>query len=112
FTRTALGPVIGRLQLSVRRGEALADAMAREAQAFDPLFLSMIRVAEARGGIPETLRRMAQHYETRDRLIKQARSAMIYPAIVLTLATAVGALVTLFVIPALLGLLEGPAKGA
>jgi type IV pilus assembly protein PilC len=106
FARTALGPVIGRLQLATRRGEALADAMAGEAQAFDPLFLSMIRVAEARGGIPETLRRMARHYETRDRLIRQARSAMIYPVIVLVLATAVVALLTMFVLPALTGLLD------
>ena len=27
FARTALGPVIGRLQLGVRRGDALADAV-------------------------------------------------------------------------------------
>ncbi|HEX8202688.1 MAG TPA: type II secretion system F family protein [Isosphaeraceae bacterium] len=106
FARTALGPVLGRLQLAVRRGEALADAMAAEAQAFDPLFLSMMRVAEARGGIPETLRRMARHYETRARLIRQARSAMIYPVIVLSLAAAVVALLTLFVLPGLISMLE------
>ena len=39
----------------IRRGASLEEAMAREPQAFDPMFLSMIRVAEARGGVPETL---------------------------------------------------------
>ena len=78
----------------VRQGDALSDAMAREPEAFDNLFLSMVRVAEARGGIPETMRRLADHYDARVRLIRQARSAMIYPIIVLIVAAGVVALMT------------------
>jgi len=99
FSRSALGPVIGRIQLAVRRGEALAEAMGREPKAFDPLMLSMMRVAEARGGVPETLRRMSDHYEARVRLLRQARSAMIYPAAVLLVAAVVVALLTVFILP-------------
>src|SRR4051812_27252772 len=47
FARTALGPILGRVVLGVRQGDALSDAMGREPEAFDRLFLSMIRVAEA-----------------------------------------------------------------
>ncbi len=99
FARTALGPVIGRIQVAVRRGDALAEAMSREPKAFDALFLSMIRVAEARGGVPETLRRMSRHYEARQRLIRQARSGMIYPIAVLLVAALVVALLTIFLLP-------------
>ena len=52
FARTALGPVLGRIQLAVRRGDALSEAMSREQQVFDSLFLSMVRVAEARAAFP------------------------------------------------------------
>src|SRR5437868_11871779 len=45
FTGTALGPVIGRIQMAIRRGSTLEEAMAREPQTFGPMFLSMIRVA-------------------------------------------------------------------
>ena len=69
--------------------------MGREPQVFSTMFLSMIRVAEARGGVPETLRMMGNHYEARQRLIRQARSAMIYPAIVLIMAGGVVALITI-----------------
>ena len=106
FSRTALGPVCGRLAASVKRGDAMTLAMGREPQAFDTFFLSMIRVAEERGGIPETLRKMAHHYEARVRLIRQARSAMIYPVIVLVFAGLVTALLTLFVIPKLAAMLK------
>src|SRR4051812_16318938 len=88
FAGTALGPVIGRLEASVRGGDSLVTAMAREPQAFDSLCLAMMKVAEARGGEPETLRGLARHYEARQRMIRQARSAMIYPTIVLTIASA------------------------
>lgn len=106
FAKTALGPVIGRLAMGVRRGDSLGDAMKREPQAFDKLCLSMVAVAEARGGLPETLRKLGEHYEARQRLIRQARGALIYPAIVILLVIAVGGLLTIFVLPKLVGIME------
>ena len=99
FTGTALGPILARIQVAIRRGSTLQEAMASEPQAFGPMFLNMIKVAEAHGGVPETLRMLAHHFEARQRLIRQARSAMIYPVIVLTVASAVVALITIFLIP-------------
>ena len=99
FSGTALGPILGRIQLAIRRGSTLEEAMAREPQAFGPMFLSMIKVAEARGGVPETLKMLAQHYEARQRLLRQARSAMIYPVIVITVASVVVALISIFLLP-------------
>lgn len=99
FRGTALGPVLGRMQQSIRSGSTLEGAMARESQVFGPMYLSMIKVAEARGGVPETLKMLAHHYEARQRLIRQARSAMIYPTIVLIIAGAVVALISIFLLP-------------
>ena len=111
FKQTALGPVLGRLGAAIRQGEALSEAMAREPAAFNHLTLSMIRVAEARGGMPEVLRLLADHYENRVRLLRRARSAMIYPAIVLTIAMAVGYLITVFVLPPLVEILVDMSRG-
>ena len=99
FGRTALGPVIGRMQLAIKRGATLEDAMSAETATFGPMYLSMIRVAEARGGVPETLKRLSQSLEARQRLIRQARSALIYPSIVLFVAAAVAMLISIFVLP-------------
>ncbi len=111
FARTALGPVIGRMEAAVRGGESLSSAMAREPQAFDKLCLSMMRVAEARGGEPETLKGLSRHYEARQRMIRQARSAMIYPSIVLLVAAVVVMLVTIFVIPKMVEFIKDGLKG-
>jgi type II secretory pathway component PulF len=113
YARTALGPVIGRIILSVRRGDSMTAAVQREPKAFDTLFVSMIQVAEARGGMPETLRMLSKHYEARQRLIRQARSAMIYPIAVLLVASGVVAMLTLWLLPKFIDMLrELPGQGA
>jgi len=99
FSTTALGPVIGRLYAGVRRGDPVTELVAREPQAFDALFVSMVRVAEARGGLPETLRNLGRHYEKRQSLIRQARSAMIYPIAVLLVASLVVGGLTIWILP-------------
>jgi type IV pilus assembly protein PilC len=106
FSGTALGPTIGRIQLAIKGGASLEDAMAREPETFNPMYLSMIRVAEARGGVPETLKMLASSLEARQRLIRQARSAMIYPVIVLVVAGGVVALLTIYVLPIFLATLK------
>src|ERR1017187_1439607 len=106
FSGTALGPILRRVQVAIQRGSTLEEAFAKEPQAFGPMFLNMIKVAEAGGGVPETLRMLAHHYESRQRLIRQARSAMIYPVIVLAVASTVVALITIFLLPKFASLLK------
>jgi type II secretory pathway component PulF len=112
FAGTALAPVIGRIRQGIRTGTTLEEAMSREPQVFSPMFLSMIRVAEARGGVPETLRMMGNHYESRQRLIRQARSAMIYPAMVLIMAGGVIALITIWLLPMFASMLQDISRKA
>jgi type IV pilus assembly protein PilC len=112
FSGTALGPVIGRLQLAIKRGSTLEEAMAKEPQAFSPMYLSMIRVAEARGGVPETMKMLAGNLERRQSLVRQARSAMIYPTIVLMLAGTVGILISIFLLPMFAGILRELGKNS
>jgi type IV pilus assembly protein PilC len=106
YDRTALGPVIGRLQLAVRRGEALTDAMSREPAAFDSFFLSMMRVAEVRGAVPEMLRMLSIQINARARLTSQAKSALIYPAFVVFLSICVATLLTILILPSLVSVMQ------
>jgi type II secretory pathway component PulF len=106
YDRTALGPVIGRLQLGVRRGEALTDAMRRDPRVFDPFFLSMMRVAEVRGAVPEMLRMLSIQIDNRQRLLRQAKSALLYPAFVIFLSICVAALLTILILPTLVSVMR------
>ena len=106
-----MGPVVDRFIETVKQGQPLSDAAARETQAFDPLFVSMLRVAEARGGVPETLKSLATLYEARKRTARQVRSALIYPSVVILLALAAASLLVFFVLPPLVAMLEDLVRG-
>jgi type II secretory pathway component PulF len=104
---TSLGPVIGRLQLAVRRGESMTDAMSREPAAFERYFLSMMRVGEVRGSVPEALRSLSVEYASRQRMVRQTKSALIYPAFVILVSVTVCALLTILVLPPLVDIMRG-----
>jgi type II secretory pathway component PulF len=112
FARTALGPALSRIKMKIRAGSTLEEAMRADERIFGPLFLSMIKVAEARGGLPETLKMLARHFEARQNLIRQARSAMIYPIAVLVIASAVVALITIVLLPMFASLLADISRKA
>jgi type II secretory pathway component PulF len=106
YDHTALGPVIGRLQLAVRRGETMTDAMSRETRVFDSFFLSMMRVAEIRGAVPEMLRMLSFHLDARQRLIRQTKSALIYPAFVVFLSIVVAVSLSILILPMLVSVMQ------
>lgn len=112
FERTALGPVVERVRRRIKGGATLEDATAPERDTFGPVFQSMITVAEARGGVPETLRSLGASFEARQRLIRQARSAMIYPIIVLVLASTIACLMAIYILPMFASLLSDISKKA
>ncbi len=111
FRATALGPVIARLQTSIRRGDSVSEAMNREPRTFDRMMRSMMQVAEARGGMPEVLKQLSRNYENRVRLFRKARSAMIYPVSVILIAAGVGWLLTVFVLPQFVEILQDMTRG-
>ena len=112
FQATGLGPVLERIRLRIKAGSTLEEATAPEKATFGPAFQSMIAVAEARGGVPETLRILSQGFEARQRLIRQARSAMIYPLIVLFLASTIACLIAVFLLPMFASLLSDISKNS
>ena len=65
------------------RGENFSDACAHHPKTFEPLFVNMIRAAEASGAMVDVLRRLGDHYERYDNMRSKIKSAMSYPVVVL-----------------------------
>jgi len=112
YARTALGPVLGRVRARIRQGDTLTEALSRETRTFDSMMISLIKVAEARGGVPETLKRLSSHYAARQNLIRQARSAMIYPIAVLILGAFVGTIFCIWLLPMFASMMKEVAGNA
>jgi type IV pilus assembly protein PilC len=80
-------------------GEAFSVAIAHHPNIFSQLYVDMIRAAEYSGNLDRVLLQISTYLQRQDTAIKKLRSAMIYPAVILTLAVAVCGVLIIFVLP-------------
>ena len=80
-------------------GESFSTAIQHHPSVFNQLYVDMIRAAEYSGTLDHVLAQVATYLQRQDTAIKKLRSAMIYPAVILTLALAVCTVLIAFVLP-------------
>src|ERR1019366_5208586 len=83
----------------LERGGLLSAAIARHPQVFPPVLADLLRASEMTGHIDEVLIRSADHFEREMETRTKIRGALMYPAIVLCMALAVGTGLVVFVLP-------------
>src|SRR5262245_42721785 len=106
-TNNAFKEVLEQIRGDVESGSTLSDAMARHPKVFDNLFSSLIAAGEAGGILDTILQRLAIFIEKLVKLKSALRSAMIYPAIILSVAVGAVAIILIKVIPVFRTLFEG-----
>jgi type IV pilus assembly protein PilC len=94
------------LRQDVEAGSSVSQAMESQPGVFDPLYRSMVQAGEGSGRLEEALDRVATQLERLDALRRQVRSALMYPAVVFTLAALVMVCVVAFIVPVFVGIFE------
>jgi type IV pilus assembly protein PilC len=82
----------------VEAGATLNEALAKAPSVFDNLFVHMVNAGEAGGILDTILARLATYIEKSDSLKRKVKSALTYPAVVLTVAAGV----TIFMLTAII----------
>ena len=90
---------VAGLRGDVEAGSSLEQAMERHPRVFDRLFRAMVRSGEQSGRLEEALDRIAFQVEKADKLRRQVKSALMYPALVFVVAMIVLIAVVVLVIP-------------
>jgi len=83
----------------VESGATVADALARHPRAFSSLYVNMVAAGEAGGMLDTILMRLAVFMEKNGALVRKVKGAMIYPAVIMAVATVAIAALLMFVIP-------------
>jgi type IV pilus assembly protein PilC len=83
----------------VESGHTVADALAKHPKAFSELYVNMVAAGEAGGILDTILMRLATFMEKNDALIRKVKGAMIYPAVIMSVAVIAIAVLLIFVIP-------------
>jgi type IV pilus assembly protein PilC len=98
--------VLKDVKRDVEGGATFSDAIKKHPRVFDYLFLHMVAAGEAGGILDVILNRLATYIEKIAKLKKKVKGAMTYPAIVVTIAVSVIAVILIYVIPVFTGLFK------
>lgn len=98
--------VIGYVADDIEGGSTLSEAMGRYSKTFDRLLTSMVAAGETGGVMDLILARVADFMEKAQKLKSRVKSAMVYPAVVLTAAFTIILLLMKYVIPQFKTVLE------
>ncbi len=95
----ALKDVTKQVVYDVESGHTLADALRKHPKAFTELYVNMVAAGEAGGILDTILLRLAVFMEKNDALVRKVKGAMIYPAVIFTVAGLAIVILLIFVIP-------------
>src|SRR5438132_612412 len=97
-------PLFKRVILAIlddlERGQKLSDALARHPQVFPALYIDLVRVAEITGNLEATLKQLSVYLRRDLNTLRRVRTAMIYPTVILVVATGVVLVLVFFALPA------------
>ncbi len=91
----------------VESGSTLSEAMGKQPKCFDNLYVNMVKAGEAGGALEVILQRLAEFKERAQSLKAKIKGAMIYPAAVVTVATAIVGFIMYYIIPKFKKIFEG-----
>jgi type IV pilus assembly protein PilC len=95
----ALKDVTKAVVYDVESGQTLADALRKHPKAFSDLYVNMVAAGEAGGILDTILLRLATFMEKNDALVRRVKGAMIYPAVIFSVAGIAVVVLLIFVIP-------------
>jgi len=96
-----LKTIIQEVLEGIRKGQGLAESLARYPDVFSELFVNMFRVGEIGGNLEQVLKLLARQMKKDHNLISRVRGAMIYPAVIFAALIIIGTLMMIFVVPKL-----------
>lgn len=91
--------VIVTVQRDVEGGSTLTAAIDKHPKVFSELFVNMVKAGEASGMLDGILTQLASYLEKSGALQRKVKGAMIYPAVVSSLATLITLFIMIFIIP-------------
>jgi len=101
-----LKETVEKVREDIETGLLLSDALARHPKIFSPLYVAMVRAGEAGGVLEEALNRTADQLEKDDSLRRQVKSAMMYPAVIVSFAFIVLFALIAFIVPVFAGVFK------
>jgi len=94
-----LSRLIAKIGEQVSNGKSFHESLEAQGSVFPPVYVSMVRVAEASGSLDTVLDRIARGREKAQKLRSKALSEVLYPCLLVVMAIAAVSIMLTFVVP-------------
>lgn len=91
--------ILDELVNDVQSGTTFSEGLAKHSKVFDKLYVNMVRAGEVGGMLEIVLNRLAEFAERREALARKVKGAMIYPIMVLLVASGIVTFLLIRVVP-------------
>lgn len=105
-SKPAMRKVIRKLNREIEGGANFGDALAKEKETFNSIYISLVQAGEAAGALDTILVRLADTLEKQKEFRAKTKGALIYPAIIMIAMLVVAVIMMIFVIPQMMELYE------
>jgi type IV pilus assembly protein PilC len=102
--------ILAEIASTVESGGELSSALAMHPKVFPPIMISLIKASEVSGTMGPMLDRISKYLSKEQQTVKKIKSALTYPAVMLTMILAVTIGLLVWVLPRFAGIFE--SKGA
>ena len=99
--------MLQELRSTVEAGSSFSEALNDHPEFFPPLFVHLVKAGETGGVLDEVLDELAEYYKRRDRINKEVKSALYYPAVIILVAIVAVIILLTFVLPTITDMLVG-----
>lgn len=101
-----LNEILVALQQSIRSGKSFSEALSLYPSLFSPLYISVIKAAEASGDLAQGLTTLNRYMENARELKEKLSAALIYPLILAAVSIISILVILLYVVPQFADILE------
>lgn len=98
--------IVVLVRQDIEAGMSFCDALAKHPNVFSEFFINMTRAGEASGMLDQVLDRLATYLEKNAALTRKVKSSLVYPAVVISMALIITALLLLKVVPTFKGIFD------
>jgi len=102
----AMRKIVEEIRRDIEGGRDLSSSLEKHPEAFDPVYVALVRAGESAGVLEKVLTRLADNLEKQKEFQGKIKSAMIYPVIIILGMVAVTGIMIIFVIPKMTAIYE------
>lgn len=94
-----LEPILRSISEKVKKGQSFSDGAAEFPKVFNKLSCALVLAGETSGNMGGALGKLAEYFDSRDKLARKIKGAMAYPIFVMSFITLIVIFIMAFIVP-------------